>query len=101
MKKIVRALRDAGAKEVHLLISCPPIISPCFMGIDFPTHKELIASEKSVGRIRKELGVNSLNYLKIENLVRGIGMEKNKLCLACLNKEYPVEPKDAMRSCCG
>jgi len=90
MQKIVKLVREAGATEVHLIISCPPIIAPCFMGIDFPTYKELIASDKSVEQIRKMLNVDSLNYMTIEGLVRAIGLPKNDLCMACLTNVYPV-----------
>ncbi|MBI4399337.1 amidophosphoribosyltransferase [Candidatus Micrarchaeota archaeon] len=91
INKIAQLLRSAGAKEIHLLISCPPIISPCYMGIDFPTKKELIASGKSVEEIKKEIGVDSLNYMTIEGLIEAIGLPKNNLCTACLTGEYPVK----------
>ncbi|HII53894.1 amidophosphoribosyltransferase [Candidatus Micrarchaeota archaeon CG08_land_8_20_14_0_20_49_17] len=89
MKRIVELVRNAEAKEVHLLISCPPIIAPCFMGVDFPTSHELIASGNTVEQIRKELGVDSLTYLSLEKLHEAIGLKG--LCDACLTKEYPIE----------
>jgi amidophosphoribosyltransferase len=90
-KKIVKLLKEAGAKEVHVRISCPPIIAPCFMGIDFPTYEELIAANKSVEEIRKTIGADSLGYMTLDGLVRAIGLPREELCMACLNKEYPVK----------
>lgn len=88
-KKIVSMIRDAGAKEIHLVITCPPIRFPCFYGIDMATHGELIAFNKNLEQIAQELGVDSLIYQTIDGLRRAIGI--NDLCLACLNKEYPTE----------
>jgi len=90
-KRIVKMLRDAGANKVYLRISCPPIISSCYMGIDFPTRRELIASKKSVEEIANFIGVDSLKYQTIENLVKACQIPVNKLCLACLNGIYPVK----------
>ncbi|VVB65963.1 Glutamine--fructose-6-phosphate aminotransferase [isomerizing] [Candidatus Gugararchaeum adminiculabundum] len=91
LRKIAALCREAGAREVHLVISCPKIIAPCFMGIDFPTGEELIAhNNKSIEAISKELGVDSLTYMDIEGLVEAIGIPKNELCMACLNGDYPV-----------
>lgn len=87
-KQIVRLLRDAGAKEVHFLSTCPPIKHPCFYGINMPTCKELIAYNRAEDEIKKLLNVGSLTYLSIEGLIRAIGTED--LCLACLNGEYPI-----------
>ena len=91
MRKIVKSLRDAGATEVHLLISCPPVIAPCYMGIDFPTYKELIASGKSIEQINRELGADSVTYMNVEGLVRSIGLPNTDLCLACLTDVYPTK----------
>ncbi len=98
MKKLAAALREAGAREVHLLISCPPIVAPCFMGVDFPTYKELTAPGKTVEQIRKELGVDSLNYMTIGGLVECIGLDKKDLCLACLNEDYPLKKQPDLNS---
>jgi amidophosphoribosyltransferase len=86
-KKIIRLLRESGAKEVHLRISAPPNISPCFYGIDTPTKKELIASSKSIEEIRNYIGADSLEYLSLKGLqsVSGSGY-----CFACFNNEYPT-----------
>lgn len=88
----VKSLRDAGAREVHMLVSCPPTCHPCFYGIDFPSNKELIAGEKSVEGIRDYLGLDSLHYLSLEGLVEATGLDKDSFCLACYNGVYPVEP---------
>jgi amidophosphoribosyltransferase len=87
---IVKLLRDAGAKEIHVRITCPPIVGPCFYGIDLPTYKELVAVEHSVDEICKLIGADSLAYQKIEELVAAIGMPKEELCLGCLTEKYPT-----------
>jgi amidophosphoribosyltransferase len=86
---IVRMLRKAGAKEVHVRIACPPIISPCFYGIDIPTYKELAAYKHSLDEIRKMSGADSLEYISIGGMVNAIG-KKGKLCLGCLMDSYPT-----------
>lgn len=88
----VHSLRNAGAKEVHMLISCPPTKYPCYYGIDFPSGGQLIASQKSIEEIRDSLGLDSLQYLSIEGLVEATGMPKENFCLACFNNDYPVAP---------
>jgi len=88
----VKSLRDAGAKEVHMLVSCPPTCHPCFYGIDFPSNKELIAGQKSVEGIRDHLGLDSLTYLSLDGLVEATGLERDSFCLACYTGVYPVEP---------
>lgn len=89
-KALVDVLREAGAKEIHLRVGCPPIISPCYYGIAMATKKELIASDKEVEGIRKTLGVDSLGYLSLESLVECIGIKKDELCTGCLTGEYPT-----------
>jgi amidophosphoribosyltransferase len=94
MKKVVRAVRDAGATEVHLLISCPPLISPCFMGVDFSTYRELAAANgATVERICAGIGADSLNYMTVAGLVECIGMPEEALCTACVTGEYPLKKK--------
>ncbi len=88
--RIIKILKDAGAKEVHMRIGSPPIISPCYLGIDMPTKEELIASNKDIEGVRKKLGADSLRYLSIDGLVRAIGKARDELCLGCLTEEYPV-----------
>jgi amidophosphoribosyltransferase len=89
-KKIVQMLYSAGAKEVHMRITCPPLLYPCYYGVDMATSKEFIANHKTLEDIRKFLNVDSLNYLSIEGLVKAIGDSKEKYCFACFNGEYPV-----------
>jgi len=88
-RKLVGMLRNAGAKEVHFRVSSPPIISPCFYGIDMPTKKELIASSKSVEGIRRYLGVDSLGYLSIEGMLCMPSLPKADFCVACFSGKYP------------
>ncbi|MGZ7069203.1 MAG: amidophosphoribosyltransferase [Methanobacterium sp.] len=90
-KATVDILKEAGVKEIHLRIGCPPIISPCYYGIAMATKKELVASSKEIEEIREYLGVNSLGYLSIESLVKCIGIPKNELCVGCLTGEYPTD----------
>jgi amidophosphoribosyltransferase len=90
----IRTLREAGAKEVHMRISCPPLISPCFFGIDFPTAKELIASSRSIEKIRRFIGLDSLAYLSLEGMLRAMPFSKNLFCTACFTAKYPVRIED-------
>jgi amidophosphoribosyltransferase len=91
-RKIVRMIRNAGAKEVHMRVSCPPTISPCFYGVDTPSKKQLIAANKSVEEIREYIGADSLAYLSIEGLKRACGEgEKISYCSACYTGKYPTE----------
>lgn len=87
----VKKLRELGAKEVHIRISCPPVKFPCHYGIDFSSHGELIASRCNLEQIRKTLDVDSLHYLSIEGLLRSV-MQSDSYCLACFNGDYPVQP---------
>jgi amidophosphoribosyltransferase len=90
-KKIVRMIRSAGAKEVHMRISCPPTISPCFYGVDTPSKKQLIAANKSVEEIREYIGADSLSYLSIGGLKKACGEgEKTTYCTACYTGKYPT-----------
>lgn len=89
--QIVKALFDAGAKEVHFLVSSPPVKFPDFYGIDTPNKKKLIASEKSIEEIREFLGATSLNYLSIEGLVKGVGLPSQQLSLSCFDGVYPID----------
>ena len=90
-RKIVRMIRSAGAKEVHMRISCPPTISPCFYGVDTPSKKELIAANKSVEEIREFIGAESLAYLSLEGMKKACGDgEKTTYCTACYTGVYPT-----------
>ena len=91
-RKIVRMIRNAGAREVHMRISCPPTISPCFYGVDTPHKKELIAANKSVDEIRKYIGADSLAYLSIEGLKKACADgESTTYCCACYTGNYPTK----------
>ena len=97
----VKALRDAGAKEVHMMVSCPPTRHACYYGIDFPSSDQLIAAKHSVEEIAANLGLDSLHYLSVEGLVEATGLSADAFCLACFDGVYPVEPdrnfkKDAL-----
>ena len=89
-KKIVKMLYNAGAKEVHMRITCPPLIYPCYYGVDMATRKEFIANHKTLEDIREFLKVDSLKYLTMGGLVKAVGESKEKFCFACFNGEYPV-----------
>jgi amidophosphoribosyltransferase len=90
-KKIVRMVRDAGAKEVHMRISCPPTISPCYYGVDTPSKNQLIAANKSVDEIREYIGADSLAYLSLEGLRRAAGEGDERIyCTACYTGKYPT-----------
>jgi amidophosphoribosyltransferase len=89
MKKLVAMLHKAGAKEVHLRIASPPVKFPCFYGIDMPSRRELIASSTPVEEIRRYLGVDSLEYLTVEDL-RSVVDDPANFCKACFTGEYPV-----------
>jgi amidophosphoribosyltransferase len=97
----VQALRQAGAKEVHMVVSCPPTRYACYYGIDFPTDSQLIASGHSVEEVRDYIGLDSLTYLSVEGLVEATGLSRDHFCLACYTGEYIIEPdknfsKDAL-----
>ena len=88
----IRSLREAGVKEVHMLISCPPTRYPCYYGIDFPSQSQLIAANKTIEQIRDFLLLDSLHYLSLEGLVESTGMSADSFCLACFTNTYPVAP---------
>lgn len=89
-QKLVKMLYEAGAKEVHMRISSPPIISPCFYGIDMPTRKELIANQYSVEQIKRKLGCDSLGYLSIEGMLSTSSQPGSQFCVACFSGKYPA-----------
>jgi amidophosphoribosyltransferase len=93
LRRIVAALREVGASEVHVRIASPPIKHPCFYGIDMQTSREFIAAEKGVDEIRGVLGADTLAYLSIDGLVKSIGHPRDMLCMACLTGEYPLKNK--------
>ena len=89
-RKIIDLVKKSGAKKVELWITCPPIISPCFYGIDMATHHELIAANYSVEEIAKKINADKLYYQTIEGLIDAIGLKKEELCTACLTGRYPT-----------
>lgn len=90
-KEIITMIRKAGAQEVHLLVSSPPIKFPDFYGIDTPDQKELIAAVRNIKQIEKELGVDSLHYLSYQGLIKATGLSESLLCTALFNGNYPVD----------
>jgi amidophosphoribosyltransferase len=90
-RKIVRMVRESGAKEVHMRVSCPPTISPCYYGVDTPSKNQLIAANKSVDEIREYIGADSLAYLSLEGLRKAAGDgEEHSYCTACYTGKYPT-----------
>src|SRR5204862_5453167 len=90
-RKIVKMVRAAGAREVHVRISCPPTISPCFYGVDTPQRSELIAATHTIEGIREFLEADSVAYLSLEGLLSTVGTERNSYCSSCYTGRYPVE----------
>jgi len=88
--RVVRMLRHAGAKEIHLRICAPPIRHPCFFGVDMATRWELIAAQKTVPQICDFVGADSLGYLSVPGLVEAVGLPRDTFCLACFTGDYPV-----------
>ena len=94
-RKIVKMVRAAGATEVHLRISCPPTISPCFYGVDTPRRSELIAATHSLDEIRKYVGADTLGYLSLDGLHRAVAPKQSNYCTSCYTGQYPVAfPRD-------
>jgi amidophosphoribosyltransferase len=89
-KKIVRMVREAGAKEIHVRISCPPTISPCYYGVDTPNKSELIAANYSIEGIRDFIEADSLGYLSLEGMLNATGLNPAESCVACWNERYPT-----------
>jgi len=100
MKVLLNRIRDAGrAREIHVRVACPPIIAPCFYGIDMSTINELFApkfledgrlTEASQARMAEQLGADSLRYLPVESIARAIGFDSDQLCQACITGDYPT-----------
>src|SRR5207302_623803 len=89
-KARVNNLKEAGAKEVHVLVSCPPHMHPCVYGIDFPDRTKLMAANYSLEEIRKYLNADSLHYLSQQGMVKATGLPADSFCMACYNGDYPV-----------
>ena len=91
IKKIVTILREAGAREVHLRIGCPPIRAPCYLGIDMKTRDQFIANNRTVEEVASFVGADSLGYISMGGLVRALNHPKEDICFGCLTSVYPVE----------
>ena len=89
-RKIVKMVRNAGASEVHMRISCPPTISPCFYGVDTPKRSELIAATQTLEEVRKFIGADSIGYLSMDGLLAPVGEDRSSYCTSCYTGEYPV-----------
>lgn len=94
-RKLAKRLFELGAKEVHLYYFCPPVIGPCFYGIDTPDESKLVAAGRTDEQVREWIGSTSVNYISIEGLIRGLGLPKGELCLACVNRQYPTAVGEA------
>jgi amidophosphoribosyltransferase len=90
-RRIVDMVRKAGAEEVHMRIGSPPIMSPCYLGIDMATREELVAAHKTVAGVEAVINADSLGYVSVEGLVEAVGIPADDLCLGCLTGVYPVE----------
>ncbi len=89
-KTIIKMLREAGAAEIHLLVGCPEIISPCYYGIAMASKEELLAVNRTNDEIKEMIGVDSVGYISIEGLVKAIGTPRKDLCLGCITEDYPT-----------
>jgi len=90
-RRIIDLMRKVGAKEVHMRVGSPPIISPCYLGIDMARREELIAAHKTVKGVEAAINAESLGYVSVDGLVKSIGINADNLCLGCLTGVYPVE----------
>lgn len=88
--KLVKMMFDAGAVEVHVRITAPPVKHPCYYGIDMANEDQLVAAKHSIEEIRKHIGATSLGYLSLEGVMKAIGMNKDKFCRACFDGKYPI-----------
>ena len=93
-KKLIDLVKESNPSEIHFLVGCPPVISPCYYGVAMASKKELIAANYSVEEIKDQLDIDSLGYITIDALIEAIGMPKDNLCLGCINEEYPTELPD-------
>ena len=99
-KMRIKTLREAGAREIHMVVSCPPHRYPCYYGIDFPTKGELIASQHTVDEVKTFVGLDSLCYLSLPGMLEAIGLEQNSFCLACFDGKYPIQPEEHISKLC-
>ena len=94
LKKLIKLIREAGVKEVHVRIASPPIRHPCFYGLDFPTHCELVTYERNLDDICRYIGADSLHYLSIDGLLNSMAEPKSHYCTACFTGDYPIPVTD-------
>ena len=87
--RIVKLVRDSGAREVHVRITSPPIIHPCYLGVDMARHDELIAANFTIEEIRQKIGADTLGFLSKEGLLQSVARKRGEMCLGCLTGEYP------------
>ena len=97
-KQLLDLVKEAEPAEIHFLVGCPPVISPCYYGVAMATKKELIAANYSTEEIREQLGVDSLGYITLPALVKAIGMPEENLCLGCVNEKYPTEIPEGLEA---
>jgi amidophosphoribosyltransferase len=97
IKKIVKILRDCGAKKIYIRVCSPPITDPCYFGIDTPDKKQLIASRMTVRQIEKFIGADSLAYLSLDGLIKASRIKSNKLCISCFTGKYPMPVQGGFR----
>jgi amidophosphoribosyltransferase len=97
-KQLLDLVKEAEPAEIHFLVGCPPVMAPCYYGVAMATKKELIAANYTVEEIQEQLDIDSLGYITLPALVKAIGMPKEKLCLGCLNEEYPTEIPDGLEA---
>ncbi len=99
-KMRIKTLREAGAKEVHMVVSCPPHRYPCYYGIDFSTKGELIACQHTVEEVKNYIGLDSLCYLSIPGMLEATEVHENSFCVACFDGSYPIEPEGDVSKLC-
>lgn len=98
LREIVSMVREAGAKEVHLRVGCPPIVAPCYFGIDMKERKELVAFQRTEEDVAKLLGADSLRYISLHGLIESIDLSERSLCIGCLTGRYPLDiPQEHQR----
>jgi len=90
IKQLIRLLKGAGAKEIHIRIASPEIRYPCFYGVDFSTYSELISAHKTVAEVQEIIQADSLAFLSIKGMIEAVGRKPNQYCLACFNGKYPI-----------
>ncbi len=93
IRNLISLLKKAGAKKVHVRITCPPLKNPCFYGVDMKTHKEFAATNKTVEEIEKQIGADTLKYNSLEGMVKAVDLPKERFCLACFTGQYPIKEK--------